>query len=168
MAGKKQKLHFTSLDIVIYATFVFAIGVVVGLGFGKYKSNRFYFAEDRIMKLQDKTKKFQEMNKEINTSITTKIRPTIDTLHKRIFASNTTTAENIPGEFNFVGASFKSLPDILVGSTGIKIDLTEGTTTKWLSDVVFTASNTGIKIASIEPMAELAVCWLALPGTQVS
>lgn len=167
MAGQKRTLHFTSMDIVIYATFIFAIGVVVGLGFGKYKSNRFSFVESRISKLQEKTNQFKEMNSQIKSSIDTKIEPMIKTLRERVFASNRTSGEYIPKEFNFIGASFKTLPDILVGSTGMQLDLSDGITTKWQTNVDFTASNTGINISSILPAADMGVCWIAMPGKQV-
>lgn len=161
MAKQKKKLFFTSMDVVIYAFCIFAIGIAVGLGFGRYKNSRFYFAEERLKAIEKVNDQFKGYNAEINMAIKNKIEPLILKMRGRLMESNKTDAA--PANFNFSRA-FNTTPDFLVGSTAIMLNLADGTNTRWTESITSTANKTGLRIEAIEPDADTGIYWVALPG----
>jgi hypothetical protein len=158
---KKKRLFFTSLDIIIYAIFVFAIGIAVGLGFGRYKNQRFFFAEEKLKTIEAANKQFQENNVKIAADVKDKIEPLIALLRNRVMESNKT--DEPPAHFTFTRA-FTTAPDYIIGMSGIELSLLDSQTTVWKDEVKSTINNTGVFVESVDPLLDVHTYWVAVPG----
>lgn len=162
---KKKKLFFTSLDIIIYATFIFGLGIAVGLGFGRYKNSRFYFAEEKLKEIEAANLNFTKNNAQIEAAVKDKIEPLITTLKNRFMESG--KIDLPPKQFTFT-RNFTTVPDFITGLSGIYLNLVDGQQTFWSDEVKYTVTNTGVSIDSTQPELDAGVYWIALPGLSSS
>jgi hypothetical protein len=160
MAKQKRKLYFTSLDVILYATFVFALGIGVGLAFGRYKSSRFYFAEERLKVIETYNQYFKSNNSKIETALNETIKPLIVKLKERLIESNKTDVA--PKDFNYT-KTFGNLPKLIYGMSGISLDLKDGNNVKWAESIDLTSNSTGVHVDKIVPDNDVGIYWIGVP-----
>lgn len=161
------KLHFTSLDIVLYSAIIFTAGIMCGLAFGRFKHARFYFAGKRIDLMQQAVRNMTAVNEQVKTNVTTILLPTVDFVKKRAPDYGCRTAD---GTSNF-NRTFASNPDVLTNVGGISLNLRDATTTSktfWLAKAESEVTPAAVKLSGIQPNnTGIRTCWIAVPDASV-
>lgn len=125
---ERKKLHWTSLDMVIYVTIVFTAGITVGFAVGRYKQARFYFASKRLDTLLQETRNITRDTEIVRKNVTDFYIPAVNFLKQRAPEFGCVEpVDKIPLKRKY------SSPDTLMSISGIQINLADSTNSRWQS-----------------------------------